>query len=209
MAMRIITGHLKGRTIPFSPRKYGDARTTSGRVKEAAFSMLGSNMDGMAFLDACAGSGQIGLEAWSRGASVVMNEPDPARHRLIAGLIDSWGLDDRVLIHADPAERLLLALEAEGATFDMVYLDPPYEAQIEGDPAACWMLSRLGRSPLMSEGCLVMVQHGSRVELPPSPGRLRQTRQRKHGDTVLTLYEAGPTAPEAGSTPEPRPVSNP
>ena len=207
--MRIITGRLKGRTIPFNPRKYGDARTTSGRVKEAAFSMLGPNLDGKRFLDLCAGSGQIGFEAWSRGARVVMNEPDPVRHRLITGLIDTWELADRIRIHAVLAGRLLTALEAEGAAFDIVYLDPPYEARIEEDPAVCWMLSRVGGSPLVSDRCVVTVQHSPRIELPPSPGRLRQVKQRKHGDTVLTLYEADPATPGAGDAREPPLVSTP
>ncbi|MDP6776803.1 MAG: RsmD family RNA methyltransferase [Candidatus Latescibacteria bacterium] len=188
--MRIITGHLKGRTIPFSTRKYGNARTTSGRVKEAAFSTLGRDLEGRRFLDLCAGSGQIGLEAWSRGACVVINEPDPARHRLIVGLIESWQLVERMQVHSAPAGCLLAALEAEGTPFDIIYLDPPYEAQVEGAPAACWMLTRLAESPLVSDGCAVMVQHGPRTELPPASGRLAQARQKKHGDTVLTLYRA-------------------
>ena len=209
MAMRIITGRLKGRAIPYNPRKYGDARTTSGRVKEAAFSMLGPNLEGRRFLDLCAGSGQIGLEAWSRGACVVMNEPNPVRHQLITGLIDSWELANRIRVYAALAGRLLTALEAEGAAFDIVYLDPPYEARIEADPAVCWMLSRVGGSSLVSDRCVVMVQHGPKIELPPSPGRLRQIKQRKHGDTLLTLYEAGQTAPTGVGTAEPAGLPGP
>ena len=74
--MRIIAGEFKGRRIPFNNRKYGNARVTSDFVKKAVFSSLGEILCGKYFLDLFSCSGQIGLEACSRGAQVVINEPD-------------------------------------------------------------------------------------------------------------------------------------
>ena len=81
--MRVIAGRLKGRRIPFNNRRFGNARVTSGRVKEAVFSMLGTELQGLRFLDLFAGSGQMGLEAFSRGCDAVMNELDRPRHAFL------------------------------------------------------------------------------------------------------------------------------
>ena len=72
--MRIVTGTLRGRHI--ASGQLGSLRLTSSRLKESIFSMLGPDLQGTHFLDLCAGSGQMGLEALSRGAHVVFNEPD-------------------------------------------------------------------------------------------------------------------------------------
>ena len=110
--MRIISGTLKGRTIPFNSRRFGNARITSGRVKEAVFSILGTDLSGKRFLDLFAGSGQIGFEAYSRGAHVVMNDFDRRRHGLIQGLVDQWGLAGQLALHCRRAEKLVSSLAA-------------------------------------------------------------------------------------------------
>ena len=87
--MRIVTGTYRGRQIP-SGRRLRQIRLTSTRLKEAVFSMLGPNLKGRTFLDLCAGSGQMGLEALSRGASVELNEPDYLRRQHIRALLYQW-----------------------------------------------------------------------------------------------------------------------
>src|SRR3990172_4106761 len=90
--IRIIAGGLKGRVIPFSNKKFDDADITPQKVKGAVFSMIGEWLEGKGFLDLYAGSGQIGLEALSRGADpVVLNEPDARRFHFITSYLD--GLD--------------------------------------------------------------------------------------------------------------------
>ena len=89
--MRIVTGRLRGRTIPFSPKRHGDIRVTSGRLKEAVFDRLGSCLKGLRFLDICAGSGQIALEAYSRGATVTAVEPDRRRRPADLGGLGGMG----------------------------------------------------------------------------------------------------------------------
>ena len=188
--MRIIAGSLKGRRIPFNNRKYGNARVTSDFVKKAAFSILGETLAGRRFLDLFAGSGQIGLEAFSRGAEVAMNERDRRRCRFIADLIGAWGIREQVQLTSLPAERLIPRLEAAGATFDVIYLDPPYDRYLDDTPFALSMLHRIGATALSRGGGVVLVQHPSQLDLPASSGNLSILRRKTYGNTCLTLYGA-------------------
>ena len=130
--MRIVTGTYRGRQIP-SGRRLRQIRLTSTRLKEAVFSMLGPNLKGRTFLDLCAGSGQMGLEALSRGASVELNEPDHLRRRQIRSLLYQWRAGVAGL-HSVKAQHLIPQLAAAGRRFDIVYADPPYHARYCGAP---------------------------------------------------------------------------
>lgn len=70
--MNVIAGTYKGRTIPFSNRKFNNADITPQKLKGALFSILGEDLTGKSFLDLYACSGQVGIEAVSRGASFVL-----------------------------------------------------------------------------------------------------------------------------------------
>lgn len=188
--MRIITGSLKGRIIPFNVKKHGNARVTSGRVKEAAFSILGSDLTGLRFLDLCAGSGQIGLEAYSRGACVVMNEPEGRKYRAIAGLLQSWGIQNRIRVLSRPAQKLLPLLDAEGISFHVIYLDPPYHEQIDSIPMALALLTGISTSSLVEETGVILVQHPPELDLPAHLRHLAILRQKNYGDTSLTVCKA-------------------
>ena len=188
--MRIITGSLKGRVVPFNIKKYGNARVTSGRVKEAAFSILGSDLTGLRFLDLCAGSGQIGLEAFSRGAQVVMNEPEERRCRTIADLLKTWDIEDRIRLFSRPAEKLLPLLDAECVPFDVIYLDPPYHQKRNGVPIALSIFIRISQTTLIGETGVVLLQHTPQPDLPTACARLFMHKQKEYGDTALTLYKA-------------------
>ena len=188
--MQIIAGNLKGRRIPFNNRKQGNARVTSGFVKKAAFSILGETLPNLHFLDLFACSGQIGLEAFSRGARVVLNEPDRRRNRFIAGLVQSWGLEDRIRLCARPAEKLIPRLGAEGAPFDVIYLDPPYRQQLDDIPFSLAILNRIDRTSLLTESGVVLVQHPKTLDLPASLQRLSLLKQKRYGDTALSIYKA-------------------
>ena len=188
--MRIISGNLKGRRIPFNNRKYGNARVTSGLVKKAAFSILGETLPNLQFLDLFACSGQIGLEAFSRGARVVLNEPDRRKNRFIADLVHSWGLQDQIRICARPVQKLIPRLSAEGAPFDVIYLDPPYREQLDDIPFSLAVLNWIDRTSLLSESGLVLVQHPRTLDLPASLQRLSLLKQKRYRDTTLTLYKA-------------------
>ena len=133
-------------------------------------------------------SGQIGLEACSRGAQVVINEPDRRCNRFIAQLIDNWHLNDRIELYARPAQKLLPQLAHSNALFDIIYLDPPYHQQLDGQPMPCAMLTRLATTPILAPNARVLVQHASQTTLPKSLPNLALSREKKYGDTTLSTY---------------------
>lgn len=190
--MRVITGSLKGRVIPFDAAQHGEIRVTSGRVKKAAFSILGEGLEDVRFLDLCAGSGQIGLEAVSRGARVLMNEPDRKRLRFIDDLVQSWNVRASVELSGLPAERLVNALSAERSCFEIVYLDPPYRDEIDGRPIAIVLLNQIAATSLLADPGRVLVQHPGKLDMPESVHRLVSVKRRRYGDTALTLYRTTP-----------------
>lgn len=185
--MRIVTGVFRGRRIP-SGNRLGDIRLTSTRLKEAVFSMLGPDLSGRNFLDLCAGSGQMGLEALSRGAIVELNEPDRQRLRQIRSLLYEWRAGVAGL-HSTKAQSLIPQLDVDGRRFDVVYADPPYHIRYCGEPLLLGLIAALGESKLFTEPGLLFVQHQTELELPESSGRLTLTQQRSYGNTALGIYE--------------------
>ncbi len=184
--MRIVTGTYRGRQIP-SGRRLRQIRLTSTRLKEAVFSMLGPNLKGRTFLDLCAGSGQMGLEALSRGASVEINEPDHQRRRQIRSLLYQWkaGVEG---LHSVKAQQLIPQLAVAGRRFDIVYADPPYHARYCGAPLLLGLIEALGESPLFNDEGLLFVQHQIDLDVPEQSGHLALTEQRAYGNTTLSIY---------------------
>ena len=182
--MRIVTGIYRGRRIP-SGGRLGDIRLTSARLKEAVFSMLAPDLGGQTFLDLCAGSGQIGLEALSRGATVELNEPDRRRLNQIRSLLYQWQAGVAGL-HSDKAQSLI----ATGRRFDIVYADPPYHARYHKAPLLLGLIEALGQSTLLGDGGLLFVQNQIELDLPESSGRLALTQRRAYGNTALGIYQS-------------------
>ncbi len=187
--MRIITGKLKGRTIPFDVRKHGNARVTPGRIKESAFTILGARLDHLHFLDLFSCSGQIGLEAYSRGARVLLNEPNRRRHRFISKLLKDWGAEKQIRLLNQPAESLLPLLESEQRLFDAIYVDPPYQLQLDDVPFALAMLTRLSGSALVAPSGHILIQHFADLELPATTRHLSLRIRKTYGGNSLSIYQ--------------------
>jgi len=185
--MRIVSGKLGGRYLAFNNRRQGNARVTSGMVKEAVFSSLGQ-LEGLSFLDLFSCSGQMGLEAYSRGAAVVMNEKDRRRHLFIRDVLREWDLQSEIRLYNRPAERLLPELVKEGMAFDVVYLDPPYHEMLDGEMMAIAFLNLVAASGLLNMDARVVVQHDMRVLLADAVAGLTRVRQKKYSDSLVTMY---------------------
>lgn len=171
-ALRITGGTARGRVL--APVRDG-IRPTSGRVREAWFSMMGQDLSGLRFLDAFAGSGLMGLEAWSRGATVVACERDRASAEDLFARATALGapLDVR---HGD-----VLAVAPRLEAFDLVYVDPPYAL----DPVP--VLEALG--PVARR---LTLESASTTPVPAQIGGLRRVRSATYGGTVLHLFDAVP-----------------
>jgi 16S rRNA (guanine966-N2)-methyltransferase len=175
--MRIIAGTHRGHRIQAPPGL--DTRPTSDRVRENVFNLVGP-LDGAAVLDLYAGSGAMGLEALSRGATrAVFVERDPAAARKIEQNLDKLRLKATIV-----RQDALTALAGEAGTgrkYDLVLVDPPYDMYSDLEPK----LARYLPTVLTPDGLLV-VETSARIE-PELP--LTQRTSRKYGSTRITVYE--------------------
>ena len=183
---RIIAGRAKGRRL--STPKGARTRPTTDRTREALFSALSSwfnsadsdasaHLAGVSVLDLFAGSGAVGLEAASRGAApVVLVEQDRPTARLIQDNARATGLTVEVVVAKAEA-----VAGSPGRTFDLVFLDPPYEMATESIET---LLENLAVSALAGRG-LVVVERSSRDRDPGWPPGYTDTWLRRYGETTL------------------------
>lgn len=194
--MRIVGGEHGGRRIQ-APKGRG-VRPTLDRVREAIFDVLRDRVRGARVLDLFAGSGALGLEALSRGASHATFCDAAARPvQAIRDNARRLGVSPsaaRVLLM--PAHQAIRRLAAEGDHFDVVFVDPPYESQLYDET-----LLALAISGLAAPGGVVVVEHGRRQEVGAVYGDLHAVRRRRYGETCVTYLErrAGPAAPKEAS----------
>ena len=192
--MRIIAGKYRGRGLKSPPSL--QTRPTSDRLRETLFNILAPRIHGVRFLDLCAGSGAVGIEALSRGAAHVTFVD---RSRRMCGLIEAnleaLGVaeDESEVVCAEVAEYLSRRAKkaptrAEG--FDIIFFDPPYAADYE------LVLERLGdqsKGLLAAEG-IVVVEHYKKKDLDEEFGSLHRYRSLKQGDSCLSLYAGAGSA---------------
>lgn len=188
--MRVIAGTLRRRTLE-APAGLG-TRPTSDRLRETLFNVLAPRMEGARFLDLYAGSGAVGIEAASRGAAsvVLVERAEPALKVLRANL-EKLGLRGGVRVEAVSVGAFLRRVRPESSAmrFDVLFLDPPYEAAEEYASA----LGLLGGAAagLVTEGAVVIAEHRRKERLEDAYGMLRRVRVLEQGDATLSFYEAG------------------
>jgi 16S rRNA (guanine966-N2)-methyltransferase len=184
--MRIVGGTLKGRNIA-APKGEG-TRPTSDRVREALMSSivnrLGADLGGAVTLDLFAGSGALGLEALSRGASrVVLVEKDRAALAVIAANVAALGVEDRVaIVGSNALTSGLKKIEALGP-YALLFCDPPY--RLDQAPVAR-ALESLGRSGAVAMGAPLVWEHSAGGAVP-EPAGFAQERTYRYGDTAVTM----------------------
>lgn len=183
--MRIIAGALKGRRLA-TPRWAG-LRPSSDRLRETLFNILSSRVDGARVLDGYAGTGAVGLEALSRGATdVLFVDRDGRAAALIAENLRRCGVEKGCAIMRADIGRLSRALGER--RFDLILLDPPYT-----DPDAEAVVAQAGA--WLAPGGLLVLEHARRRAAPPAAGGLVRTRVVESGDSALSFYgrdDAGP-----------------
>lgn len=184
---RIIGGAAGGRRLA-TPRG-AQTRPTSDRVREALFSAIESwcgSLQGLRFLDLYAGSGAVGLEAWSRGAGVVtLVEQDRKTAALIAGNASMLGFGRANVIATATATALA---KPPAAPYDLVFLDPPYPL---GEDALAADLAALADNGWLVPGALVVVERSARSPEPTWPDGFEDVRSRKYGESTLWYGHAG------------------
>src|ERR1700760_2260186 len=190
--MRVIAGTLRRRTLE-APAGLA-TRPTSDRLRETLFNVLAPRMQGAAFLDLYAGSVAVGIEALSRGAaSVVFVERAPAAIRVLRANLDRLGLTAGYRIVAGNVSGFLRKAQG-GPRFDVVFLDPPYDALNEY--AATLELLGGPLAGVLAEGAVVIAEHRRKDVLEDRYGQLHRSRLLKQGDAALSFYARTSTIEE-------------
>jgi 16S rRNA (guanine(966)-N(2))-methyltransferase RsmD len=178
--MRVIAGKFKGRNLKSPPSMH--VRPTSDRLRETLFNVISGLVPESRFLDLCAGSGAVGIEALSRGAA---HATFVDRSRRSCQLIEA----NLELCHVPEEQRDIYCSEvtefvkqSEGDRWDLIFLDPPYNVDYSR------ILQLLGSSTLLSDSGLLVVEHHHKTDLPEATGKLRRTRILKQGDSSLSFY---------------------
>lgn len=181
--MRVITGFAKGRKLKCPSGK--NIRPTSDRVKESLYNILGSKVTDCIFLDLFAGTGNIGIEALSRGARFCyFVDSDNISIKYIKENLSILGLlKSFKIIQKDACEALEIFKE-NSIRFDIIYIDPPYYKNLIEEP-----LKKISMYKLLNDDGLIVAEHHKNDILSDSYDMLKKIRTQKYGETILSFYK--------------------
>lgn len=177
--MRVITGSARGRRL--KELEGMETRPTTDRVKEGLFSALQFDIEGRRVLDLFAGTGQLGIECLSRGAaSAVFVDRRPDAVKLIKENLKVCDLTDRARVVAGDSMEFLKATREK---YDLVFLDPPYQAGLlEG------AIAHIARHDLLNAHGIMVAEHPVDAALPTLSAPYRMGRTYRYGKIAVTLY---------------------
>lgn len=179
--MRVITGSAKGRRLITAE---GDelVRPTTDRVKEAIFSAIQFEIEGAVVLDLFAGSGQLGVEALSRGAAECHFVDNAAPSlKAVRANIDHCGFTENAHVHAMPFSAFLKSARER---FDIALLDPPYRHKLIQKALPLLV-------PKMSEKGVIVCEHERECVLPSCADGFELVKLLRHGGISLSIYRRG------------------
>ncbi len=182
--MRIVSGKWRGRRLRAPKGKA--VRPTADRVREAIFSILGGRTEGARVLDLFAGTGALGLEALSRGASsAVLVESDPRVFAVLCRNVADLGAREAEPLHLECRAAIRL-LRGRGNRFGLVFLDPPYGKGIAERSAG-----DLAGGGLLEPGGTVVVEEAARAGEPAFPPGWERIEDRHYGSTRVMIFAVG------------------
>ncbi|HXP15458.1 MAG TPA: 16S rRNA (guanine(966)-N(2))-methyltransferase RsmD [Terriglobales bacterium] len=187
--MRVVAGKFRSR--PLSSLRGLDLRPTADRLRQTLFNVLSTGnstaFEGTVWLDLCAGTGAIGIEAMSRGAAqAYFVESSAPAARLIHRNLQSLGLETGFAVLKEDVARALCQLEEKGISGDFIFLDPPYRLEkIYGQ-----VLQLLSQSRLLNPDAVVVVEHDKRFDPGEDFPPLRRYRLLRQGDAALSFYRS-------------------
>ena len=179
--MRVITGSARGRRLKELTGM--ETRPTTDKVKESLFYIIQFDIEGRRVLDLFAGTGQLGIEALSRGAaSAVFIDRRADAVRLVKDNLELCGLSDRASVRCGDAMSYLRS----GEKFDLIFLDPPYAAGLLG-PA----LEEIARFYICREHGIIVAESALETALPALAPPYTLYREYRYGKIKLTVYHRG------------------
>jgi len=183
--VRVIAGTAKGRRL-VAPKR--GTRPTTDRIKEALFASLGPSVADANVLDLYAGSGALAIEALSRGAArAVLVDRDREAEEAVRANLHTTGFDDRARVRRSAVAAFVTTSIPE-APFDLVLIDPPYDAAAE---EVNGVLAALADGALVALGGTVVVERRKSGEPLTLPDGWRIEKERAYGDTLLVVAHAG------------------
>ncbi len=186
--MRIIAGRYRGRLLKSPPSL--QTRPTSDRLRETLFNILAPRIEGARFLDLCAGSGAVGIEALSRGTTqVTFVDRSRKTCALIEANVKALKVDGHEIeiVIAEASDFLRRRAMKKTQPFDIIFFDPPYASDYET------VLNYVGTqaSQLLSKEGILVVEHFSKNVLKAEFGSLKRYRGIKQGESSLSFYQNG------------------
>lgn len=179
--MRIITGTARGKKL--KALEGNDVRPTSDMVKEALFSIIQFDIPGSSVLDLFCGSGQLGIEALSRGASHCVFVDKSATSIAVTreNVNDAGFVKSSRILNMDSIDYLRTAKSG----LDIALLDPPYN---------CGLIQQALPllTPKMNDGGIILCEHEKELDLPEEFGELKQIKRYKYGKIAVTTYMKNP-----------------
>ena len=180
--MRIIAGDYKGRRLQ-SPQDYS-IRPTTDKVKEALFSILTAKIWGSRVLDLFAGTGNLGIEALSRGAETcVFADSSRESLRLIRENIAHCKAEEGARVEAGDYRKIL---GNQTEPFDIILLDPPYNKGLLDE---CFRL--IAENELLAEDGVIVAEHRREEKMPEKLHGFQKQKERRYGIVMLSIYANG------------------
>jgi 16S rRNA (guanine(966)-N(2))-methyltransferase RsmD len=164
--------------------KGGAVRPTADRIKESLFNILPRDFSGMKILELFAGTGNVSIEALSRGAeSVLLVDASERSARIIRENLRRLELKNRAQLWVMPVRRALNTIARQGQKFDLIFLDPPYDQKLVGRS-----LDLIASVDPLYPSAVVVAEHSVREAVQSSYGFLSLNDQRRYGDTLLSFF---------------------
>jgi len=182
--MRVIAGTYKGRKLKSPPSM--QVRPTSDRLRETLFNVIAPRISDARFLDLCAGSGAVGIEALSRGAAWATFVD---RSRKMCGLVEAnldlcrVPEDQTEVVNMTAEDFLKSSAGRQSEPWDIIFFDPPYAHDYMA------VLRLVGEFYRLREEGLLIAEHQYKKELPTTIAGLTRARVLKQGDSALSFYE--------------------
>ena len=181
--MRVVGGSCKGRRL--ASFRGLDIRPTSDKVREAVFNILGERGFGNV-LDLFAGTGAMGIEALSRGAvEAVFVDSDAGAVSLIRKNLETCGLSGPARVYKREVRGILPAFSRRGESFDLIFIDPPYESSLTEET-----LRDIEKFGLLKPGGIAVAETSKRSPLAADTPGLKLLDRRRYGDTLVYFFAA-------------------
>ena len=180
MSLRVSGGQYKGRTLRVAPGS--TTRPSSQLVRSALFSIISPQIENARVLDLFAGTGALGIEALSRGAlKAHFVENNHKQFIALSKNLDNFPLENEAKVFPVSVEK---ALDTLTESYDMVFLDPPYDY-----PGVDNLIAKILQSKILAENGTIILEHSRRVTAPKNLANARLVKEKTYGDTKISIYE--------------------